>query len=466
MSTVCGPKITVIGAGSYFFGRPAIYKMATSKILAGGTLALVDTDAKVLKTMMQFARRVLKEANNGIKLVGSTDRRDVLKDSDFVVLTFSDRNAHFRGIDTQIASRHGITMCSSDTIGPGGIFRAMREIPHALGMARDAAHLAPNAWMINFVNPTSVIGIALMRYAPDVRSFALCDGHHEPQCTLGICKTVGILPQSAEVVRPDVRSKLELRIGGVNHCTWLMRFRYDGKDMMPAFRKYLVGLVNEEKKQSQTHAKARYNHAYALQLMDIYGAYPTAVSHTKEYVPFYQGYGVAPNKPEPIVCFDAPGRAKQMAEAWKITCQYASGKLRAKTFLKEGHADHATDIIENMWGNLGQCYWINSANRGAVTNMAPDAFLELRCDVDMQGPRPQPFGEFPRGILGLQQQVLDTHELTAQAAVTGDRGLLLRAMMTDPLCNNIGDAKACIKELLEAERDALPSYWYRRSRKK
>jgi alpha-galactosidase len=106
-----------------------------------------------------------------------------------------------------------------------------------------------------------------------------------------------------------------------------------------------------------------------------------------------------------------------------------------------------------MWGGMNRQFYINSFNRGAVTNMPSDAFLELRCDLDMHGPRPQPFGEMPRGILALQHQVLDTHELTALAAVTGDRAILRRAMLTDPLCNNIGDADACIRDFFKLERE-------------
>ncbi|MBN1341226.1 MAG: glycoside hydrolase family 4 [Phycisphaerae bacterium] len=461
------PKITVIGAASYFFGRPVIHKMATSNVFAGGTLALVDTNENVLRTMMRLARRAFSQAHCGVRLIGSTDRRQVMKDSDFVVLTFSERNAHYRGLDTEIAARHGIRMCSSDTIGPGGVFRALREAPRAVAMAKDAARLAPNAWVINFVNPTTVLGMALRRYVPEVRSFALCDGHHEPYNTLNWCKRLGILPENAASVPPEVYQKLDLAIGGVNHCTWLVRCRYDGKDLMPKFRRWLAGQVQAEKKTTpaQGASKGSYNHAYALQLLDLYGAYPTAVGHTKEYVPFFQGYGAKPNRPEPIRLFDAVERAEQMAERWTETQRYASGKLSAKQFLKAQANDHATDIIESMWGGLGKQFYINGPNRGAVTNLPDDAFLELRCDVDMHGPRPQPFGAFERGLLALQHQVLDTHELTAEAAMTGDRTLLRRAMLTDPICNNIADADACIKDLLEAERDILPSYWYKRRRR-
>lgn len=453
-------KIVVIGAGSYFFGKQVIYKMATSKVLAGGTLALVDTDPKVLKTMMTLARRIFDATRCDVKLIGSTDRRKVMKDADFIVLTFSERNAYFRGLDTQIAAKHGIRMCSSDTIGPGGIFRALREVPHVMAMAKDAEKLAPRAWVINFVNPTSVLGIALKRFAPNVKSFALCDGHHEPYNTLFWCKNVGILPEDATSVPPEVLNKLELKIGGVNHCTWLVKFNYDGKDMLPIFRRKLLKLVKEEKKNPASKAKPRFNQAYALELFDLYGTYPTAISHTKEYVPFFQGYGVQPNKPEPIKIFEADVRAGEMAEAWKQTEQYADGTIPAKQFLKDITSDHATDIIENMWGGLGKPFYINTFNRGAITNMPDDAFVELRCDIDMRGPRPQPFGEMPRGVLALQHQVLDTHELTAWAAVTCDRAILRRAMLTDPICNNIADADACIKDLLEAERSVLPKQWY------
>jgi alpha-galactosidase len=454
-----GPKITVIGAGSYFFGKQIIHQMATSPVMAGGTLALVDTNQHTLAVMLKLARRIFARTRCGVKLIGSTRRREVMKGSDFMVLTFSDRNAHFRGIDTEIAARHGIRMCSSDTIGPGGIFRALREIPHALAIARDARQLAPHCWIINFVNPTAVLGIALRRYAPEMASFAICDGHHEPYATMHWCKMAGILPPDASVIPPDVLRKLDLAISGVNHFTWLLRFRYDGKDMFPLLRRKLVESAAQDKTRTDLHSKSIFNATYQLELFDVFGVIPDTISHTKEYVPYYQGYGHAPVQPEPIRLFDAEQRARDMQAAWKLTEGYADGKPGASQFLKQVGSDHASDIMESMWGNLRKPFFINTFNQGAVPNMAADAFLELRCDLDMRGPRPQPVGDMPRGLLGLQQQVLDTHELTAQAAVTGDRAILRRAMLTDPICNNIGDADACIKDLIAAERDALPSCW-------
>ncbi len=460
------PKITVLGAGSYFFGRPVIWNMVTSEILREGTLALVDTDPDVLKTMKGLAERAIEATGAPCRLVVSTDRREVMEKSDFIVATFSNRNAHYRGIDTEISAKYGVRMCSSDTIGPGGIFRAIRETPTLLAMAKDAEELAPDAWFINFVNPTSVLGIVLMRYS-DIRSFAICDGHHEPHHRMRILKQVGILDERADRIPAEIEQRLDYRVAGVNHFTWLIRFNFDGRDYLPELRKSVEERAALERRapddsrfDANTHSKAKFNASYSLSLRDVFGAYPDTIGHTKEYLPFYQGFGVTPVEPEPIVLFDAEERKQKMADRWSETAEYGAGKKPIAEFLESGSSDHATDIIESMWGGFGNSFYINTANRGAVTNMADDAFLELRSDIDMHGPRPQPVGEMPRGLLGYQQLVLDTHELTARAGVECDRDLLLRAMCTDPIVNNIGDAKRIMEELLGAERDALSPAWF------
>jgi alpha-galactosidase len=457
-NAMASPKIAVIGAGSHFFGRPVIYNMTHSPILRNGTLALVDTNEKVLGTMMGMARQAIDATGSPTKLIGSTDRREVLEGADFVVLTFSDRNAHFRGVDCEIAARHGVRMCSGDTIGPGGVFRALREIPTALDVARDTAELAPNAWVINFINPTTVLGIALMRFATSVRSFALCDGLHEPGVRLKMLKAVGILPEEATCVPPQVEQRLDLAIGGVNHFTWVTRFVYDSQDMLPKYRARQAEAAAKEK--DEGHAKARFNVTYGLQLMDVYGAWPICMGHTKEYVPFWQGYGASSCEPAALTVFDAKERAEQMRQRMAENEDYAAGRKPIQEFLAAGKGDHATDIIEAMWGNLPKAFYINTANRGAFSNMAADAFLELRCDVDMSGPRPQPLGEMPRGVLGLTQQVLDTHELTAEAGATFSRNLVMRALATDPIVNNLVDAKKIMDETFDRQRDVLDKRWY------
>ena len=123
--------------------------------------------------------------------------------------------------------------------------------------------------------------------------------------------------------------------------------------------------------------------------------------------------------------------------------------------------DHATDIVEAMVSGETKEYYINTANRGAVPNMNDDAFLELKCFVNTKGIFPQKISEMPRGVRGLSEALLDSHELAVKAAVECDRDILLRALLTDPLINSIEDAQAIMNELLEAEKDALPKKWFK-----
>lgn len=466
-----GPKVVILGAGSFFFGRPVIWNMAMREALRTGTLALVDTDPETLSTMERLARRVFDHLKVPTRIEASVDRRDVLPGADFVIPSFSHRNAHYRGLDCRIAEKWGVRMCSGDTIGPGGIFRALREIPKLMDMARDVERLCPYAWMINFVNPSTVLGIALAKYAPKVRSFALCDGPHEPHISLRILKTAGVLPWEAKEIPPEVLARLDLALTGVNHFSWIVRLRYDGKDLLPALRERVGEWAAKERSEAakqknamdvhqNAHAKALFNSTYAIQLMDLFGAYPDCMAHTKEYVPYWQGVGKSPADPAPLSIFDADDRQKKMDEYRAVTRAYADGTRPIEQFVKEGGGDHATDIVESMWGGMGKVFRVNTPNRGAVTNMPADAFLELASHVDMARVQPLPVGDIPVGVRGLCQRVLDCHEITADAAVACDRSLLLRACAMDPIMPNLVDNEKMVDELLEAQRDGLPAAWY------
>jgi alpha-galactosidase/6-phospho-beta-glucosidase family protein len=468
---VSGPKVVIIGAGSHFFGKPVIWNMATHPVLAGGTLSLVDTDADVLATMEALARRVARQLGAGLKIEATIDRREVLAGADFVIPSFCDRNAHFRGLDCAIAEKHGMRMCSGDTIGPGGIMRAAREVPTLLAIARDVEAMCPRAWVINFVNPSSVLGIALARHAPRVRSFALCDGPHEPHLTLRLLKAVGVLPEDARAVPPRVAARLDLAIAGVNHFSWVVRLGYDGRDRMPDLRAHVARCAERERQDAlggrdaldphrNADAKAAFNATYALELFDLYGAYPDCIAHTKEYVPFWQGWGRAPAAPAALGIFDARRRQREMDARRAETRAYADGTLPIERFIAEGGPDHATDIIAGMWSGAGQAFRVNTPNRGAVPNLPDDAFLELACHLDLARVQPLAVGEVPIGVRGLIQRVLDCHAVTADAAAACDRALLLRAGALDPLTVNLADMRACFDELLMASRDALPAAWF------
>ncbi|MEM6551000.1 MAG: glycoside hydrolase family 4 [Planctomycetota bacterium] len=453
MSESRGPKVVIVGAGSLFFGRKAIWQMVHSEHLRTGTLALVDTDADRLEKMRRLAEMVI--AHNGVplKLEASTDQREVLAGADFVVLSFADRNAHFRRIDCAVSEKYGIRMCSGDTIGPGGVFRTLREWPHIAATAEAVRELCPEAWVINYINPAAVHGIGLKRFFPDLKTLALCDAQFS------------LRQKYAELCEVPNDEKFVLLTAGPNHFTWVLACSYDGEDLIltlvERMRPQSGDDANTQAQGGTKHAKGWFNNGIGVELYDGFGVLPTVIGHTKEYVRFYQRAGVAGRDAyPPLKIFEADERVAWTDRVWKRVDEYVSGAADIGEFDEEFGADPATDLIENMWGGLGKGMHINTMNGGAVPNMADDAFLELFCDVDMDGPRPRAYPAMPLGVRGLCEQVLDTHELTAAAAQACDRGLLRRALLTDPLTASIGDIDAVIEELFELERDALPEAWY------
>ncbi len=454
------PKVVVIGSGSLFFGRQAIWQMVHSPHLNTGTLALVDNNPKRMEKMGTLAEMVIAQMDVDLKLEIASDWKDVLPGSDFVVLSFADNTVKYRGLDCEISEKYGVRMCSGDTIGPGGIFRAMRELPVIMNCACDIAIMCPDAWVINYINPSTVNGMALARYAPDLNSFALCDSLHMPHVKKRYAQHAGIISNPDEW-NDEIDVAFDMRIAGVNHFTWMLKGEHQGRNVMPKIAQTLKQAAATEDLGGDKGAKALHNAAIAYQLYEIFGKIPTCVAHTKEYVRYWQGHGIRPDVIPPLAIWETDARYARHDAMWQQVNDFTSGKIPIDDYMTTFGPDHATDIIENMVGGLGKPFHVNVYNKGAVTNMSNDAFLELLCDVDMNGPVPRFVGEMPRGIRGMQELILDTHELTAEAIVKADYTLLRRAMMTDPLTNSIADADAILQELLEAEKDILPDHWYK-----
>ena len=452
------PKVVVIGAGSLFFGRQAIWQMTHSPQLREGCLALVDSHPQRLDKMGRLAELAAAETGAPLQIEVASDWKEALPGADFVVLSFAKDTVRYRDLDCQFSAKYGIRMCSGDTIGPGGIMRALRDLPAALDCADDVARLCPDAWLINYINPSAVGGIALARFKPQVKSFALCDSLHMPHIKIRYARLAGLIDEPSQW-NESLDADFDLRIAGVNHFTWMLRAEMAGRDVQPRIAS-AIRQRDASESNAGDGAKRLHNDRIASQLYDIFGSIPVCVSHTKEYLRYYQGWGVLPGDIPPLSIWETEPRYARHADMWSEVDEALSGALPIGDFLQRHGPDHATDITEAMAGGAARPFYINTPNRGAVENLPDDAFLELLCDVDMDGPRPRPVGEMPRGLRGMTQLVLDTHELTAEAVARGDYVLLRRALMTDPLTNSIADADALLRELLDAQRDALPATFF------
>jgi len=453
------PKVTVLGSGSLFFGRQAIWQMIHSPHLRTGTLALVDTDEQRMEKMARLAEKVVAHTGVPLKIEAAANRREVMKDSDFVILSFADRSAEFRGIDCEVSARHGIRMCSGDTIGPGGIFRTLREFPEIMKVCQDVRALCPRAWVMNYINPTAAMGAGIRKYFPDLRSFALCDGPHMPHFKRYYAIRAGIIKRD-EQLTPEVDKKFDMRVVGVNHFTWMIKAEYEGRNVMPKIAEWLRRQAAPETLGGDEGAKALHNEKVAWQLYQLFGCVPTCVGHTKEYVRFWQGLGKAEELIPPLSIWQAAPRYKRHDEMWKQVDGFLNGAIPIDSYMTTFKPDHATDIVENIVGRLGKTFYLNTANAGALTNMDDGDYLELACSIDDGGIKTHPIGEMPRCLRGLVTQVLDAHMAAVEAAVSCRRDDLLRAMLIDPIVSSIADANAIIDELLAAERDALPAKWF------
>jgi len=448
------PKIVIIGAGSLFFGRQAIWALNHQAGFQDATLGLVDTNEERLEKITRLAVMASETSHSGVKVQSTTDFREALRAADFVVLSFSENNSHYRRIDCRIAAKYGVRMCSGDTIGPGGVFRSVREFPRILEIADAMAELCPDAWLINYVNPSAVMGIGLMRHSR-VKSFALCDTHHMPAKFESYADLIGLKGKD--------REKFSARISGVNHFTWMLAAEVNGRDVLPEIREAFRAQGAVEK--DQGYAKARFNNFITAQLADVFGAIPTCTGHTKEYLPFYQGRASISEPIAPLAVFDCDERDERTSCMWAEVDDYLEGRKPIAEFHATGKADHATDVIHTMLVEDGRQYFINRSNHkcvegggSPVTNLPADSFLELLCALDKNGPRPLPVGAFPLGLRGLQMLILDAHELTIEAIVRKDRALLLRALAIDPIVNSIATADQLIAEIYAAEAEILPDW--------
>ena len=202
------PKLVIIGAGSIFFTRAVAIGMCKDPCFKNGVLSLVDINPDILDVMKRLCQRIIRETGANLTLEATTNRRVALKNAQFVTLSFSNRGVDLREIETKIPAAFGVRQSSGDTIGPGGLFRSIRTIPTVLEIARDIEKICPEAWVFNYVNPTTVIGAALFRHTR-LKTLALCDGFRLPDSKLALLDRVGVARAKA--------GKVTMKIGGLNH---------------------------------------------------------------------------------------------------------------------------------------------------------------------------------------------------------------------------------------------------------
>ena len=408
------PKLTFLGAGSSVFAKNVLGDcLLTDAIRSDFDIALYDIDKDRLSESFELVSALNNKYNDGkarIKTyLGVENRREALRGADFAV------NAIQVGgyepstiIDFEIPKKYGLLQTIGDTLGIGGIFRALRTILVMRDFAEDMEAVCPNVWLLNYTNPMAMLAGFMQRYTR-VKTIGLC--HSVQVCAPRLLEALGI----------DAPGYSE-KIAGINHMGWLLEIRdKDGNDLYPKIRE-LAAKKNAEEKHDDM---VRYEYIRRL------GYYCTESSeHNSEYNPWF----IKPNYPELIDKYNIPldeypRRCIRNIESW--------GEVKA-TLYKDGELVHnrsneyASRIIEAMLTNIPYKLGGNVLNRGLITNLPENACVEVPCMVDNSGINPTLIGELPLQLAAMNMTNINPQLLTIKAAVTRKREAIYHAAMLDP----------------------------------
>ena len=431
-------KLVIVGAGSIFFTRAVAVGLCKDPQFSGSTLSLVDTNPEMLDVMARLCQRIIKETGADLKLEATADRKVAFRNADFVVLSFSVRGVDLRETDTVIPARYGIRQCSGDSIGPGGLFRAIRTIPVVLEMARDIEAICPQAWVFNYVNPTTLMGAALSRYTR-LKTVAICDGVVLPDMKLALLDRVGVPRERAGAV--------VMKLGGVNHFSWVTEFRNGKQDLLPA-------LLQSLKAQPEAYASKATE-----QILETFGWYSPVGGHMVEFLPYFQGHGRRSEESYVNYIFQIEERRKWMRTFNEEIRRQAAGTESITKLIADTKPDLVIHLAQSALTNAGATHFVNFPNRGHITNLPAGATIELPARIYADRYEADVFGEMPPVLRSWLLRIIDTQELTLEAAMTGSRSALRRALIADPLTVSIEDADHIIEELLKAEQADLPPLW-------
>ena len=434
------PKITFMGAGSTVFARNVLGDCMCTPSLRDSEIALYDIDPKRLEEPEIILSAINKNTNENRATIktylGVENRREALRGADFVV------NAIQVGlydpctiIDFEVPKKYGLRQTIGDTLGIGGIMRALRTIPVMQGFADDIQAVCPNAWLLNYTNPMAMLSGYMQRYT-GVKTVGLC--HSVQVCSEHLLNTLGMA------------DKLEGRketIAGINHMAWLLElYDKDGNDLYPEIRRRA-----EEKNRTEKHGDmVRFEYIKRL------GYYCTESSeHNAEYNPLF----IKSRLPELIDRFNIPldeypRRCVNQIEGWEK--EKNDGKVP-----HERTREYASYIMEAIV--TGNPYKIggNVLNTGLIDNLPADACVEVSCLVDNMGVHPCHVGRLPVQLAGMNMTNINPQLMTIEAAVTKKRESIYQAAMLDPHTAaelSIDEIVAMCDDLIEAHGEYMKDY--------
>ncbi|SFE74386.1 6-phospho-beta-glucosidase [Paenibacillus catalpae] len=429
-----GLKVAVIGGGSSY--TPELVEGFINRYneMPIRELWLVDIEEgrHKLEIVGKLAQRMVEQAGLPIDVRLTLNRREAIEGADFVTTQMRVGLLEARRRDEHIPIKHGVI--GQETTGPGGMLKALRTVPVILDICRDIEELAPNAWMLNFTNPAGIVTEAVLKHSK-VKTVGLCNSPINFQKYLA--KQYGV---SEREVLPE--------FVGINHLHWITAAYVKGEDK-------LQEMIGGGKDYSATNVTA---FDWDPDFLRSLGALPT---YYLRY--FYMTDTMFAEMKESLekngTRADVVSRVEEeLFELYKDV----NLKEKPKQLEKRGgafYSEAAVNLMHSLYTDRRDIQTLNVRNGGIIDFLPEDASIEVNCVVTAQGPVPLPLQRVPEHIKGLLHAVKTYESLTIEAAVTGDRGTALQAMVHHPLVPSVSVAKTLLGEMLEANKKYLPSFF-------
>jgi alpha-galactosidase len=441
-------QITIIGGGSYQWTPELLADLLGTESLAGAHLVLEDIDPAPLPKMAALASRLIEATGAKATVATTTDLRRALEGADFVVVTISTGGFDSMAVDLDVPARHGIRQSVGDSVGPGGINRALRNIPVLVGIGRLMEEVCPDAWLLNITNPMTSLTRAVCRETA-IKAVGLC--HEVGNWCIDLAIALGT---TAEGVRPTVV--------GVNHLPVLSALDIDGRDGFEILAQMVDeagGLSALATRPGQAAAppfsKLDFcrRHLLSLTLLDRWGAVAAAGDrHIAEFLPSVltedSGWGADFN----IELTSIAQRQEHQSDYVRRVDDWLSGARRLQTW---SSGELPAPVIDALVTGVPRQLPANIPNRGQCPDLPSEAVVESICIVDGDGVRGRDMAHVSWAFAELLRRHVAVQEMTVAAAVEGDRRLAAAAFALDPLAGR-GDARETEKMVEELLAGTAP----------
>jgi len=429
-------KVAIIGAGSVVFCKTLMLDIMATPGLEDTEFALMAPSKRRTPQVEAFAQRVITRNGLPAKAWITTDRREALDGADFVIATFQVGGVKGFEYDYSIPYQHGVDQCIGDTLGPGGIFRALRSIPVTMAMARDMEELCPNALLLNYVNPMAMICWALGK--TKVQFVGLC---HGVQTTMDLISGYVGVP----------KDEIDFTCAGINHMGWFLKLEHEGRDLYPLLKQRFEDpayYVNEK-----VRGEALRQFGYFM---------TESTGHLSEYLPYFRKN----QKALDLYC-DEPGFGGATG-AYYQWCKLVEDRFEGvdiladePTALPSRSIEYGSYVIEAMV--TGRRFKLNGnvINGGMIGNLPADCCAEGPIYVDRLGLHKTVVGDLPSQCAALNLTNINVQRLAVEAALSGDPEQIVHACALDPLSAatlTLKEIRDMAADMLEAEKQWLPQF--------